>query len=97
MSKGWVDAKNREKNKNQNVNGANQEKKEVSNADEAGSDLIDKLEESIDAQLRKNSSSPEVEGPEGDDGPIVEVDADDLMKDVLSDGDKDEDGGVSLS
>jgi multisite-specific tRNA:(cytosine-C5)-methyltransferase len=98
MSKGWVDAQNKEKNNTaKSSNGGGAVTKEISNADAAGADLIDMLEASVDTRLRRNSSSPEVDGPTGDDGPVVEVDADDLIKDIASEGDVDEEGGVVLS
>ena len=95
MSKGWVQSQNREEN-NKGANGGGKQKENVSNADDVGADLSDKLEESVEARLQRNSSSPEVEGPDGDAGPVVEVDADDLMREAVSDGDDDEDGGVAL-
>lgn len=101
MSQGWKDAQQNKYKangtvKSKNNDGGNPGDKPVTNADAAGADLIDKLEEAIDARLRRNSSSPEVE-PLDDIGPVKEVDADDLMAGVDSDGDDDEDGGVALT
>ncbi|KIW66127.1 hypothetical protein PV04_08330 [Phialophora macrospora] len=100
MSKGWAGGENKEKGKPGNKkheNGANGSGSPVTNADAAGASLIDILEESVDARLRRNSSSPEVE-PLDDAGPVAEVDADDLVADIGSDGegDSDEAGGVAL-
>jgi multisite-specific tRNA:(cytosine-C5)-methyltransferase len=98
MSKGWTGGEKKEKGKTggrKDENGTNGNGSAVTNADAAGASLIDILEESVDARLRRNSSSPEVE-PLDDAGPVKEVDADDLMADVGSDGDGDEAGGVAL-
>ncbi len=97
-SKGFLDAQKKDKNTNdgkKNGDASNQVDKPVSNADAAGADLIDKLEESVDARLRQASPSTDVE-VDDDVGAVKEVDADDLMADVGSDGD-DEDGGVALA
>ncbi|EXJ57500.1 hypothetical protein A1O7_07848 [Cladophialophora yegresii CBS 114405] len=97
MSKGWTGAREEKgtpsngKDGEVSGNGAT-----VTNADAAGASLIDILEESVDARLRRNSSSPEVE-PVDDAGPVVEVDADDLMADTGSDGDDNQAGGVALT
>jgi multisite-specific tRNA:(cytosine-C5)-methyltransferase len=98
-SKGWTGGEKKEKGKTggrKDENGTNGNGSAVTNADAAGTSLIDILEESVDARLRRNSSSPEVE-PLDDAGPVREVDADDLMADAGSDGDGDEAGGVALT
>ena len=98
LSKGWVEAQNREKKKKQEGNGASEVMKEGGDVEGAGNGMLDKLEEAVDERARRNSSSPEVEGRlgEGGDGPVVEGDVDDLMNDQVSEGD-DEEGGVALA
>jgi multisite-specific tRNA:(cytosine-C5)-methyltransferase len=94
-SKGWTDAQNKSKKENKSENATEEATGEVTNDNKAGVELIDILEGSVDQQLRRNTSSPEVQESKGNVGPVMEVDADNLMAGAESD-DGDE-GGVALS